>query len=138
MQAPVENGHRSRLDEAFIGAQCGLSTHCMGVERWKSTETGLSSRRRATLGRRRGDHPIIENRGKLSDINITPIVKGYSMPTTFLYLMIGLMLAGLLLRKTWAMAQKGSEIRSHQLMWFRVMAQFLAVAALVIFVYFTR
>ena len=60
------------------------------------------------------------------------------MSITFLYVMIGLMLAGLVLRKTWAMAQKGSESRSHQLMRFRVMAQFLAVAALVIFVYFTR
>ena len=110
----------------------------MGVERCKSTETDLSSCCGATLGRRRGDHPIIENRVQLSDINVNPIVKGYTMSITFLYVMIGLMLAGLVLRKTWAMAQKGSESRSHQLMRFRVMAQFLAVAALVIFVYFTR
>ena len=48
------------------------------------------------------------------------------------------MLTVLVLRKTWAMAQKGSGSRTHQLMRFRVMAQFLAVAATVALVYFTR
>jgi hypothetical protein len=42
------------------------------------------------------------------------------LPTTFFYLLIGLMLTVLIFCKTWAMAQ------------------FLAVAAAVAFVYFTR
>jgi hypothetical protein len=60
------------------------------------------------------------------------------LSTTFFYVLVGLMLTVLVLRKTWAMAQKGGGRRSHQLMRFRVMAQFLAVAATVAFVYFTR
>ena len=60
------------------------------------------------------------------------------MSVSLIYLLIGIAVAALVLRKTWAMAQKGSDSRSHQIMRFRVMAQFLAVAAIVVFVYVTR
>ena len=60
------------------------------------------------------------------------------MTASLIYLLIAMMIGGLVLRKTWAMAQKGSASRSHQLMRFRVMAQFLVLAAIVAFVYFTR
>ena len=60
------------------------------------------------------------------------------MSTTLIYLLIAMMVGWLVLRKTWAIAQKGNASRSHQLMRFRVMAQFMVLAAIVAFVYFTR
>ncbi|MGI9364420.1 MAG: HIG1 domain-containing protein [Rhizobiaceae bacterium] len=60
------------------------------------------------------------------------------MSIAVIYLLIGMIIAGMVLRKTWAIAQKGSASRSHQLMRFRVMAQFLVVAAIATFVFFTR
>ena len=80
---------------------------------------------------------LLENQLRLSDICESQ-TEGKAVSTTQIYLLIAVMIAAWLLRKTWALAQKGSASRSHQLMRFRVMAQFLVVGAIVVFVYFTR